>query len=155
MKNWLQTRKTQVNGWLRMGISPQRLALTLALGFAIGCLPLVGIPTALCLVVAVALRLNVPAIQAANYAAMPLQLFLVLPFVKLGGKLFASGPQPVLGKSLFHGPTLQALKATGSVAGEAIGAWVVFAAPTVLLMTFVLTAVFRRVPALATDSATN
>ena len=155
MNYWLQTRKAQVNGWLRMGIAPQRLALTLALGFAIGCLPVIGIPTALCLVVAIALRLNVPAIQAANYAAMPLQLALVLPFIKLGGRLFSSGPQPVLGKSLFQGPALQTLKATGSVAGQAVGAWVLIAAPAVLLMTCALTAVFRPVPALATDSGND
>ena len=102
------------------------------------------------MLVAVALRLNVPAIQAANYAAMPLQLVLVLPFVRLGGKLFASGHQQILGESLLHGPALQTLKTTGSVAGQAVGAWVLIAVPSVLLMTLVLTAVCRRVPALAT-----
>jgi len=52
--------------WLRQGTSPQRLALTLSLGFAIGCIPVVGIPTALCAGLALALRLNLPAIQAAR-----------------------------------------------------------------------------------------
>jgi hypothetical protein len=149
MKKWWQTRKEQVGGWLRMGISPRRLALTLALGFAIGCLPLVGIPTALCMLVAVALRLNVPAIQAANYAAMPLQLILIWPFVRLGGWMFSSAPQPRLGRAMLHGPALQTLKTSGSLAGEAVTAWVVIAAPAVLLLTIVLTAIFRRVPALA------
>ena len=135
--------------WLRVGISPQRLALTLALGFAIGCLPVVGITTAVCLAVAFALRLNVPAIQLANYIAMPLQLVLIFPFIRLGGWLFSSEPQPSLGRTLLHGSALQALKASGSLAGEAIGAWIVIAAPAVLLMTIALTAVFRRVPALA------
>ncbi len=32
--------------WLGQGISPLRLAVTLALGFAIGCIPVIGIPTA-------------------------------------------------------------------------------------------------------------
>ncbi len=133
-----------------MGMSPQRLALTLALGFAIGCLPLIGIPTALCMLVALTLRLNVPAIQAANYAAMPLQIVLIWPFVRLGGWMFSSAPQPQLGRALFHGPALQTLKTSGSLAGEAVTAWIVIAAPAVLLMTFALTAIFRRVPALAT-----
>src|SRR5580693_10789122 len=77
--------------WLRQGISPRRLALTLALGFAIGCIPVVGIPTLVCAALALALRLNLPAIQAANYLVMPLQLLLIVPFVRLGGWLFASG----------------------------------------------------------------
>src|ERR1035441_7662930 len=77
--------------WMRQGISPQRLALTLSLGFAIGCIPVGGIPALVCSALAVALQLNLPAIQAANYVAMPLQLLLIVPFVHLGGRLFAFG----------------------------------------------------------------
>ena len=76
--------------WLSQGISPRRLALTLALGLAIGCIPVIGISTLVCIALAFALRLNLPAIQAANYAVMPLQLFLIFPFVRLGGWLFTS-----------------------------------------------------------------
>lgn len=151
MQNWLQSRKDQMATWLGMGISPDRLALTLALGFAIGCLPLVGVTTGVCLVVAIVLRLNMPAIQAANYAAMPLQLALVLPFIKLGNRLFASGETPTLGKALLQGPLLLALRTSGKVAGQAIGAWVVFAVPAVVLMTLGLAAILRRVPAFAAE----
>ena len=101
------------------------------------------------MLVAVALRLNIPAIQVANYAAMPLQLILIWPFVRLGGWMFSSPPQPRLGRAMLHGPALQTLKTSGSLAGEAVTAWVVIAAPAVLLLTIVLTAIFRRVPALA------
>jgi len=38
--------------YLRQGISPRRLALALALGFALGCIPIVGLPTALCFMIA-------------------------------------------------------------------------------------------------------
>ena len=91
MSRSLRAMREKVESWLSQGISPQRLALTLALGFAIGCLPMIGIPTALCLVIALGLRLNIPAIQAANYAAMPLQIALIFPFVRLGRWMFASG----------------------------------------------------------------
>jgi uncharacterized protein (DUF2062 family) len=151
MKNWLQSRKNQIAAWLGTGISPDRLALTLALGFAIGCLPLVGVTTAVCLLVAIVLRLNVPAIQAANYVAMPLQLALVLPFMKLGSRLFASAQQPTFSKALFQGSLLFALKTSGKVAGQAIGAWVVIAIPAVALMTITFAAILRRVPVLAAE----
>jgi uncharacterized protein (DUF2062 family) len=151
MSRWLTTRKDMVTAWMRMGISPRRLALTLALGFAIGCLPVVGIPTALCALVAVALKLNLPAIQAANYAAMPLQLALILPFVRLGNRMFAPGQQPALGRALAHGSTTQMLWASSNVASQALGAWLVIAGPMVLLMTLGLTAVLQRVPAMASN----
>lgn len=132
-----------------MGISPQRLALTLALGFAIGCLPFVGITTAICVLVAFALRLNLPAIQAANYAAMPLQLMLIVPFVRMGRWMFPNSAQQSIQSSLLHGFSMETLRTGGSIAGEALGAWLVLAAPSVLLMTFGLTILLRRVPALA------
>src|SRR5580693_6978187 len=78
------TAKRNAILWLRQGISPRRLALTLALGFAVGCIPVIGIPTVLCAGLALALRLNLPAIQTANYIAMPAQLVLIVPFVRLG-----------------------------------------------------------------------
>jgi uncharacterized protein (DUF2062 family) len=149
MQRWLTNRKEQAAGWLRMGVSPQRLALTLALGFAIGCLPLVGVTTALCALVAIALRLNLPAIQAANYAAIPLQLILIVPLMRMGRWMFASRPQASLQATL-QGFSWHALYASGgSLAEQALGAWFVLATPTVLLMTLCLTLVLRRVPALA------
>ena len=38
---------------------------------------------------------------------------------------------------------------SGSLAGEALGAWLVTAIPMVLLLTVVLTALLRKVPVLA------
>jgi len=140
--------------WLRQGISPRRLALTLALGLAIGCIPVVGIPTALCALLALALRLNLPAIQAANYAAMPLQLVLIVPFVRLGGWLFASGQgQTVRASALLDSSPLNVLARMGGMAGHAMLAWLLIAVPAVALLTATLTLLLRRVPALAAAEA--
>jgi len=140
----------KVESWLSQGISPERLALTLALGFAIGCLPMIGIPTALCLLIALGLKLNVPAIQAANYAAMPLQIALIFPFARLGGWMFTSGNHGVMDQGvLTHTSSMKVIWASGSLVGQAFGAWFITAVPMVLLMTLVLTALLRRVPSLA------
>jgi uncharacterized protein (DUF2062 family) len=69
--------------------APRQLAFTLALGFAIGCIPLLGVTTGICALLAMLLRLNMPAIQAANWVAMPLQVVLLIPFLRLGQWLFA------------------------------------------------------------------
>lgn len=141
-------------GWLRQGISPQRLALTLALGFAIGCIPMFGLSTALCAVLALGLRLNLPAIQAANYAALPLQIVLLAPFVRLGGWLFSWGPRPGagVGALIRLSPAHLAGALTG-FAGQALLAWLLFAIPVVALLTGGLTLILRRVPVLATAGA--
>jgi uncharacterized protein (DUF2062 family) len=145
MSRSLRAMRQKAEAWLRQGISPRRLALTLALGFAIGCIPVIGIPTALCLVVALGLRLNVPAIQAANYAAMPLQVALIFPFVRLGGWMFSSVSTPALNPGLLaHTSSLKLVWASGSLAGEALGAWLVTAVPAVVVITLVLTVVLEK-----------
>jgi uncharacterized protein (DUF2062 family) len=152
-KSWRSIKRTATI-WLDQGTSPRRLALTLALGFAIGCFPVVGIPTALCALLALALRLNLPAIQAANYLVMPLQLVLIVPFVRLGGWLVASGPSQIAKVgSLPHTSPIQALYGLGGLAGHAMLAWLVLAVPAVALMTFALTLLLSRVPALAAAEA--
>ena len=136
--------------WLRQGVSPRRLALTLSLGFAIGCIPVVGIPTALCVLLALALRLNLLIIQAANYVVWPLQMVLIVPLTRLGGWLLASGPsQATKASAVLRLTPSNLISHLGSLAGHAMVAWLVIAVPAVALMTFALTVLLRRVPALA------
>jgi uncharacterized protein (DUF2062 family) len=140
--------------WLGQGISPRRLALTLALGFAVGCIPVVGIPTILCAGLALALRLNLPAIQAANYAAMPLQLALIVPFVRMGGWIVSAHPARLLTpRALEHFSALSLATRMSGLAGEALLAWLLAAIPAVVLMTVMLTGMLRRIPAISAAEA--
>ena len=151
---YLNSMKAKSAIWLRQGISPERLALTISLGFAIGCSPVVGVTTAVCVALALALRLNLPAIQAANYVAMPLQLALIVPFVRLGRWLFAFGPrEAVSAGALFHASPSALASQLSGLAGQALLAWLLIAVPAVALMTATLTFVLRRVPALAANEA--
>ena len=146
MSKWLKFREKQLQAWLMSGATSRQLALAIALGFAIGCLPIVGLPTVLCTFLAIALRLNLPAMQAANCVALPFQIALVLPLARLGGRLFAAG-KPALESISLHGSLLQNLTNTGSMAEHALGAWLLVAGPAVLLLTLGLTPVLERVPA--------
>jgi uncharacterized protein (DUF2062 family) len=147
---YLQTIKHNAATWLRQGISPRRLALTMALGLAIGCIPVLGVTTTLCVLVALALRLNFPVIQAANWAAAPLQLVLIVPFVRLGGRLFTFGSHRAVEiGSLLHTSPLVLISQVGGMFGQALLAWLLIAVPAVALMTVMLTTLLRRVPAFA------
>jgi uncharacterized protein (DUF2062 family) len=80
---------------LRAGATPRELAWSLALGLAVGIVPVLGVSTLLCAAVALALRLNLPAIQLVNYLLTPLQLMLIIPFLRLGELLTGAPPFPV------------------------------------------------------------
>ena len=154
----LETIKRKAALYLRQGISPRRLALTLVVGFVVGCIPVVGLPTALCAVIALAFRLNQPAIQAANYLAMPFQVALVLPLVRLGAKLAPIAARQGLAFPHFPGPMLAhspQLMLVAGLAGQALFAWLLFAIPLVVLLTPALTALLRRIPVLAAAEAAD
>ena len=152
----LQTFQEKAVVWLRQGISPRRLAFTLSLGFVVGCIPIVGLPTGLCAVIALAFGLNQPAIQAANYLAMPIQVALIVPLVRLGAKLMPVATHPGIPLATLPQSPFQAVAHTpqlilrmGGIAGQALFAWLLLAIPVVVVLTPVLTAILRRVPAVA------
>ena len=66
------------------GFTPQKIALTIALGFNLAIFPILGATTVLCAVLGMALKLNQPVIQLVNWLAAPLQFSLILVFVRIG-----------------------------------------------------------------------
>lgn len=75
-------------GLLNQGITPRKLALTLTIGVLVGIVPVMGVSTAICFLLALVLRLNHIGIQAVQYAVYPLQLISLVPFYKFGGFIF-------------------------------------------------------------------
>jgi uncharacterized protein (DUF2062 family) len=86
---------------LRMGATPEKLAWSLAIGCVIGINPLLGSTTILCLAVIFALRLNTVAGQLGNHLMYPLELLLVIPFIRAGERLFHTAPLPILSTQIF------------------------------------------------------
>ena len=133
---------------LRQGVTPEKMALSLALGVALGVFPVLGTTTTLCALVAFAWRLNLPAIQIVNYFVYPLQIALIIPFFRLGEKLFGA---PHL--SLSVGQILAAVHANfwGATrflwitAWHAAVAWCLTAPMFVALSYVVLVALLRRI----------
>jgi uncharacterized protein (DUF2062 family) len=80
---------------LRMGATPRTLAWSIAAGLLIGINPLIGTTTVFCLAAAALFRVNVVASQIANHAMFPLQLVLVVPFIRLGSRVFHTAAMPL------------------------------------------------------------
>ena len=94
---WWQRRVVApVVAQLKQGITPEKIALTLALGGVLGIFPILGATTLLCGVAGVWLRLNQPLIQLVNYLVYPLQLLLLIPFYRAGERLFGAEPVPIV-----------------------------------------------------------
>jgi uncharacterized protein (DUF2062 family) len=84
-----------VLGLLRQGLAPRDLALCLALGAGIGMFPVLGVSTPALTVIALWRRLNLAAIQLVSWLIAPLQLAMIIPFMRIGEKLLGAPPQPL------------------------------------------------------------
>lgn len=145
---WLGARiRDPFLGMLRQGLSPEGLAWSLAVGLALGVIPLIGTSTVLCVGVALAFRLNQPAMQLANYLVYPLQILLWYPFLRLGERLFSTPHETV---SLAHLQAALRLDAWGALRlfwtglWHASVAWLLVMPVPMLLLAWGLPPVFRR-----------
>jgi len=75
---------------LTQGITPEKIALTVAVGSAIAMFPLLGTTTLLCLIVGIFLRLNQPIIQAVNYLCTPLHIWFIFSSLHWGERMFGA-----------------------------------------------------------------
>jgi len=87
---------------LRQGITPEKLALSLSLGITVGIIPLYGITSLLITAVALILRLNFAVTHLAHYIVHPLQIALIIPFLKLGKIFYSDTLLPFSIKKIIH-----------------------------------------------------
>ena len=132
---------------LRQGVTPEKLALSLALGVALGVFPVLGTTTALCAIAALVLRLNLPAIQIVNYFVYPAQLGLLIPFFRLGEKLFGAPHLPLSISQIvgmFRASYWHATRTLWTTTWHAAAAWSLVAPLIVTLGYAVLVMVLKR-----------
>jgi uncharacterized protein (DUF2062 family) len=131
---------------LRQGITPERIALTVALGITLGVTPVLGSTSLLCTLAAILLRLNLPAIQLVNGLAYPLQLTMLVPFLKLGAWMFHVAPPAVSVPSLFamiKANVWHAIATLWTATMHALVAWLVFGCIATGLLYLILVPLLR------------
>jgi len=92
---WQRRIVAPIVAQLTQGVTPQKIALTIALGLMLGIFPILGSTTALCALAGIFLKLNQPIIQLINYLGYPLQLALLIPFYRAGEHLLGRTPIPL------------------------------------------------------------
>lgn len=132
---------------LSQGITPHKIALTVALGVVLGVTPVLGSTTLVCTAAAVVLGLNLPLIQVINYLIYPLQFVLLLPFIQAGQWLFREPPLPLsLAQiaALIRGHFWHAIASLWTYTLHGLVAWLILGAVVALLIYLTLLPVLRR-----------
>ncbi len=143
---WQRKVVAPILAQLRQGITPEKIALTAALGAVIAVFPILGSTTLLCGLVAWGLRLNQPIMQLVNYLCYPLQFVLLLPFYRAGewfGAPHVSLSIPEMLARFQAGP-MEFIAEFGLVALGGIAAWLLVAPIAVAAIHFSLLPILRR-----------
>jgi len=143
---WQRRVVTPLVNQLKQGITPEKIALTIALGALLSVFPILGATTLLCGLAAYLLRLNQPIIQLINYFAYPLQIVLLIPFYRAGERLLGRAPVPLNVPLLlqhFRADTGQFFEDFGMIGVGGILAWLIVAPPCVAAVYFAIRPLLR------------
>jgi len=132
---------------LKQGISPEKIALCMAIGIVLSIFPVIGATTLLCAIAAIVLRLNLPAMQIVNYLVYPLQIALLIPFFQFGAWLFGMEPLPLSAQDLiamFKADFWGAINQLWGTTLRAIVAWGLICLPTAAGLYYILRPIIRK-----------
>jgi uncharacterized protein (DUF2062 family) len=133
---------------LKQGVTPEKMALSLALGATLGIFPVLGSTTALCAIAALAFGLNLPAIQIVNYFVYPAQIALLIPFFRLGERLFRAPHLAISVPQIYamlHENVWSVVRLLWTTTWHAIVVWCLAAPLIVPVMYVALAPLLRRV----------
>jgi uncharacterized protein (DUF2062 family) len=153
-----ETRKSWWRRWLldpvieqlTVGISPERIAWTIALGVVLGVFPIMGSTTLVCLFAGWLLRLNQPVLHVFKTLVYPLHLALILVFIRLGERLYGV---PLISFSIpqllarFKEDPLQFVRDFGMAAWHGVSAWLLIAPVAAFLIKLAVMPMLTRLAA--------
>lgn len=148
MRGWLRHKIVNpILDLLRQGMTPEKIALSIALGLTLGVTPVLGSTSLLCFLAAVLLRLNLPVIQLVNYCVYPLQFVLLVPFIRAGEWIVGAPPVPItLGAILgmIRADAWSAIATLWTATIHALVAWFVLGSLASILIYALLMPLLRR-----------
>lgn len=88
MKSTLLAVSNKIKELFKQGLSPQKIAESIIVAILLTIIPVPGVSTLLISVVSLKRKLNLPIMIAISYLFWPLQILLILPFIRLGASIF-------------------------------------------------------------------
>jgi uncharacterized protein (DUF2062 family) len=138
------------------GFTPQKISLTIALGLNLGIFPILGATTALCAIAGLWFKLNQPVIQLVNWLASPLQLAMILVFVRIGEWIVRASPVSFSIPELFrkfHESPVKFMQEFGMTGLHGIIAWLVIAPFLTALVYFLLLLPLKKLAQITKQNA--
>ena len=153
---WQRRFRDPIIAQLTQGITPEKIALTLAIGSSCALFPIIGTTTLLCFLVALLLRLNQPIIQLLNQVLWPAQVSAIFACVHLGETVTgAPGVSFSLTRmnQLFWDSPVRFFHEFGATALHAVVGWTLVAPFYIAAVYYLTRPILRTVNRLRTEAA--
>ena len=156
-RNFFQRRLIDpIVAQLTQGLTPEKIALTIAIGSSIAMFPLLGTTTIICLIVGVFMKLNQPIIQTVNYACTPIHLPFIFYSFKWGERLFGAAhsrlEMRVMRRLLVEDP-MQFARDYGATAFHAIVVWAILVPFWGLAVYYIARPILREIARVKAEAA--
>ena len=153
---WRRRIRDPIVAQLTQGITPEKIALTLAVGSAVAVFPILGTSTVLCFLAALALRLNQPITQLINQACWPVHVPVIYLCIRFGETLFGAPRVHFdireMNQLLWNEPA-RLLHEFGATAVHAVVAWLVLAPFYIAIVYALSLPLMRTVQRMKAESA--
>jgi uncharacterized protein (DUF2062 family) len=133
---------------LKQGMTPRKLAATVAVGTVAGLVPAFGVSSAISTAVAARFRLNIAATVLVGYLVHPLQLLMIIPYIRMGISVFGMSELRLSlaeMQAMFKEDWLNALNQLWKANLAGVSVWALLALPTGGILYLLLLPLFKRV----------
>jgi uncharacterized protein (DUF2062 family) len=130
---------------IQQGTSAKGLALSATLGMLFGVFPILGVSTWVITIIALHFRLNLVLMVSLSYLFWPLQVILLIPFLRLGEWFWDAPPFPLSIDQIintFNASFIDAIKDLWDANLYALWGWLLVAIPLGIVFYFLLERIF-------------
>lgn len=89
MKERLNKAKEKTTALLKQGLTPKELSQSIIVSGLISTIPILGVSTFMITTVSLKRKLNLPVMISLSYLMWPVQILLIIPFIRVGEFVFA------------------------------------------------------------------
>lgn len=89
MKQRLNLLKAKTTTLLKQGLTPRELSQSIIVSGLISTIPILGVSTFMITTISLKSKLNLPVMIALSYFMWPVQILLIIPFIRVGEFIFS------------------------------------------------------------------
>lgn len=89
MKARLNIAKEKTTALLKQGLTPKELSQSIIVSGLISTIPILGVSTFMITTVSLKRKLNLPVMISLSYLMWPIQILLIIPFIRVGEFIFS------------------------------------------------------------------